>query len=200
MMGSPVRVRASAPLKALQSQGFLSVGARSALSRGNRRGARTRTEDTSVIDPIDPSEEVQTEELRFQRAVGWARGRSLGQRDMGLSEVECRRIEALRDQVVELVTRGSPPPPVATETVLQSLFTLLARPTAQTPSRSESCLSEIRYLRGGGSEVDIDHVVALGDAWQKRAQHWAYGKRVAFATDPLNLARRVGISQPAQGA
>ncbi len=24
----------------------------------------------------------------------------------------------------------------------------------------------IRYVRGGGSEVDIDHVVALGDAWR----------------------------------
>ena len=45
----------------------------------------------------------------------------------------------------------------------------------------------IRYVRGGGSEVDIDHVVALGDAWQKGAQRWAYGKRVALANDPLNL-------------
>src|SRR6476646_334747 len=45
----------------------------------------------------------------------------------------------------------------------------------------------IRYIRGGGSEVDIDHVVALGDAWQKGAQRWSYGKRVAFANDPLNL-------------
>ena len=30
-------------------------------------------------------------------------------------------------------------------------------------------------------------MVALGDAWQKGAQRWAYGKRVAFANDPLNL-------------
>jgi hypothetical protein len=35
--------------------------------------------------------------------------------------------------------------------------------------------------------VDIDHVVALGDAWQKGAQQWSYARRVAFANDPLNL-------------
>jgi uncharacterized protein DUF1524/excalibur calcium-binding domain-containing protein len=45
----------------------------------------------------------------------------------------------------------------------------------------------IRYARGGGSEVDVDHVVALGDAWQKGAQRWPFAKRVAFANDPLNL-------------
>ena len=45
----------------------------------------------------------------------------------------------------------------------------------------------IDYVRGGASEVDIDHVVALGDAWQKGAQRWPHGERVAFANDPLNL-------------
>ena len=35
--------------------------------------------------------------------------------------------------------------------------------------------------------VDIDHVVALGDAWQKGAQRWPARERVAFANDPLNL-------------
>jgi hypothetical protein len=45
----------------------------------------------------------------------------------------------------------------------------------------------ITFVRGGASEVDIDHVVALSDAWQKGAQRWSAGKRVAFANDPLNL-------------
>jgi hypothetical protein len=45
----------------------------------------------------------------------------------------------------------------------------------------------IIFARGGASEVDIDHVVALGDAWQKGAWRWPYGERVAFANDPLNL-------------
>ena len=45
----------------------------------------------------------------------------------------------------------------------------------------------IRFRFGGASEVDIDHVVALGDAWQKGAQQWTYRRRVRFANDPLNL-------------
>jgi hypothetical protein len=45
----------------------------------------------------------------------------------------------------------------------------------------------IVFARGGASEVDIDHVVALGDAWQKGAWRWPRGERVAFANDPLNL-------------
>src|SRR5215212_3540877 len=45
----------------------------------------------------------------------------------------------------------------------------------------------LAYARGGASEVDIDHVVALGDAWQKGAQRWRRGERVTFANDPLNL-------------
>jgi uncharacterized protein DUF1524/excalibur calcium-binding domain-containing protein len=45
----------------------------------------------------------------------------------------------------------------------------------------------ITFVRGGGSEVDIDHVVALGDAWQKGAQQWSPSRRIALANDPLNL-------------
>jgi hypothetical protein len=44
----------------------------------------------------------------------------------------------------------------------------------------------IEYTRGA-SEVDIDHVVALSDAWQKGAQQWGLERRVAFANDPLEL-------------
>lgn len=45
----------------------------------------------------------------------------------------------------------------------------------------------IKYVRGGASEVDIDHVVALMDAWQKGAQPWSATKRTTFANDPLGL-------------
>ena len=37
------------------------------------------------------------------------------------------------------------------------------------------------------SGVQIDHVVALSDAWQKGAQYMEYEVRNAMATDPLNL-------------
>ncbi|MEU1330336.1 HNH endonuclease family protein [Streptomyces sp. NPDC005865] len=42
-------------------------------------------------------------------------------------------------------------------------------------------------FRRGRSQVDIDHLVALSDAWQKGAFGWDPSKRIAFANDPLNL-------------
>ncbi|MGR7023778.1 GmrSD restriction endonuclease domain-containing protein [Geodermatophilus sp. URMC 62] len=47
----------------------------------------------------------------------------------------------------------------------------------------------IAFRRGEGTSeaVQIDHVVALSDAWQKGAQRWDADRRVAFANDPLNL-------------
>lgn len=37
------------------------------------------------------------------------------------------------------------------------------------------------------SKIQIDHVVALSDAWQKGAQYMDYSVRNELATDPLNL-------------
>lgn len=37
------------------------------------------------------------------------------------------------------------------------------------------------------SSIQIDHVVALSDAWQKGAQYLPYETRYKIATDPLNL-------------
>ncbi|MFF3331495.1 HNH endonuclease family protein [Streptomyces sp. NPDC002888] len=45
---------------------------------------------------------------------------------------------------------------------------------------------DVTYRRGR-SKVDIDHVVALSDAWQKGAKYWDASKRIALANDPLNL-------------
>jgi hypothetical protein len=47
----------------------------------------------------------------------------------------------------------------------------------------------IEFVRGQGTSeaVQIDHVVAVSDAWQKGAQAWDDGARVAFYNDPLNL-------------
>jgi hypothetical protein len=47
----------------------------------------------------------------------------------------------------------------------------------------------IAFVRGQGTStaVQIDHVVALSDSWQKGAQQWDAGTREAFANDPLNL-------------
>lgn len=47
----------------------------------------------------------------------------------------------------------------------------------------------IAFTRGTGtsSDVQIDHVVALSDAWQKGAQAWDSATLQAFGNDPLNL-------------
>ncbi|MET9378393.1 HNH endonuclease family protein [Streptomyces sp. NPDC002992] len=46
--------------------------------------------------------------------------------------------------------------------------------------------NRVDFVRGR-SKVDIDHLVALSDAWQKGAQQWDAEKRRRFANDPLNL-------------
>ncbi|MBW3656603.1 MAG: DUF1524 domain-containing protein [Gemmatimonadetes bacterium] len=45
----------------------------------------------------------------------------------------------------------------------------------------------ITFTKADAGAVQIDHVVSLSDAWQKGAQQWDPGKRLAFANDPLNL-------------
>ncbi len=47
----------------------------------------------------------------------------------------------------------------------------------------------IHFQRGAGtsSDVQIDHVVALSDAWQKGAQHLTAEQRETLANDPLEL-------------
>lgn len=47
----------------------------------------------------------------------------------------------------------------------------------------------ISFVKGNttSNDVQIDHVVALSDAWQKGAQQWDTTKRTAFANDPVNL-------------
>jgi hypothetical protein len=39
----------------------------------------------------------------------------------------------------------------------------------------------------GETKIDIDHVVALADAWRMGASEWKSAKRAQFANDPLNL-------------
>lgn len=54
----------------------------------------------------------------------------------------------------------------------------------------------IQFTRGSStsSAVQIDHVVALSDAWQKGAQQLNFEKRVSLANDPLEL---LAVSGPA---
>jgi len=45
----------------------------------------------------------------------------------------------------------------------------------------------ILFTKGDGNLVDIDHVVAMGNAWATGAFRWEIRKRAAFANDPMNL-------------
>jgi hypothetical protein len=47
----------------------------------------------------------------------------------------------------------------------------------------------INFVRGVGtsSAVQIDHVVALSDSWQKGSFSWTVSKRMQLANDPLEL-------------
>jgi hypothetical protein len=60
----------------------------------------------------------------------------------------------------------------------------------------------IAFVRGVGTSgrVQIDHVVALADAWQKGAQRWTADRRLAFANDPLNLLAVSGKANQQKGA
>lgn len=61
--------------------------------------------------------------------------------------------------------------------------------------------AEIQFVRGQdtSSAVQIDHVVALSDAWQKGAQQLNEETRRQFANDPLNLLAVDGPSNSQKG-
>jgi hypothetical protein len=59
----------------------------------------------------------------------------------------------------------------------------------------------IDFVRGPAtsSDVQVDHVVALSDAWQKGARQLDAGTRARFANDPLNLLAVDGPTNQAKG-
>jgi hypothetical protein len=61
---------------------------------------------------------------------------------------------------------------------------------------------EVRQFARGerSAAVQIDHVVALSDAWQKGAQQWTPETREAFANDPANLLAVDGPLNQEKGA
>lgn len=82
-----------------------------------------------------------------------------------------------------------------------------------TPTKSGPCTvltgllndpytaTTIDFQRGQGTSelVQIDHVVSLGDAWQKGAQQLTADQRATFANDPLNLLAVSGAANAQKG-
>jgi Protein of unknown function (DUF1524) len=60
----------------------------------------------------------------------------------------------------------------------------------------------VRFVRGAESSkaVQIDHVVALGDAWQKGAQQLTLQQRQNLANDPVNLIAADGDANQEKSA
>ena len=61
--------------------------------------------------------------------------------------------------------------------------------------------TSIRFVRGDttSSAVQIDHIIALSDAWQKGAQRLSADQRRQLANDPLNLMAADGPTNSAKG-
>lgn len=59
----------------------------------------------------------------------------------------------------------------------------------------------INFVRGQdtSSEVQIDHIVALSDAWQKGAQQLGSDQRKQLANDPMNLMAADGPTNRSKG-
>lgn len=59
----------------------------------------------------------------------------------------------------------------------------------------------IHFVRGNttSSAIQIDHIVALSDAWQKGAQQLSADQRKQLANDPLNLMAADGPTNSAKG-
>ena len=70
----------------------------------------------------------------------------------------------------------------------------------QTGTLNDSYTGKIiKFVRGvkTSAAVQIDHVVALGDAWRTGAASWTAAKRLRYANDPVVL---LAVDGPANGA
>ncbi len=59
--------------------------------------------------------------------------------------------------------------------------------------------ASLPFSKAQATAVQIDHVVALGDAWQTGASAWDDARRVQFANDPLELLAVDGPLNEAKG-
>lgn len=58
----------------------------------------------------------------------------------------------------------------------------------------------IEFSKDDASEIQIDHVVALQNAWVTGAAQWSATKRTEFANDPLNLLAADGSANMSKGS
>lgn len=115
---------------------------------------------------------AKTNYSRAQFSVGWG----------DLENCDVRNYILARDLIDVTVVPGTCK--IATGTLIDPY-------TAQT----------ILFVRGPDTsdDIQIDHVVALSDAWQKGAQVLSRQSRYAFSNDPLNLLAVQGAANQTKG-
>jgi hypothetical protein len=59
--------------------------------------------------------------------------------------------------------------------------------------------TKIAFSKAHATAVQIDHVVALGDAWSNGARGWTAARREQFANDPRELLAVSGALNEAKG-
>ena len=93
------------------------------------------------------------------------------------------RNDVLRRDLTDVVTRAGTHGCVVVRGTLQDPYTGAVVP----------------HVRGGG-RVEVDHVVALADAWQEGASTWPWARRVALANDPLDLLATTTATNRSKGS
>ena len=90
------------------------------------------------------------------------------------------------------------------DTLRRDLTTAVLRPTTPACVVEAGSMTDpytgddVSFVRGTNpSPIEIDHLVALSDAWQKGAQQWSPEKLVQFGNDPRNL---IAVSHAANRA
>lgn len=96
------------------------------------------------------------------------------------------RNDVLREQLSDVVIKAGSDGCVVVSGILNDPYTGTTVVFQRGPDTSQ--------------EVQIDHIVALSDAWQKGAQQLDDTTRRAFANDPVNLQATLGWVNQQKGA
>jgi hypothetical protein len=143
---------------------------------------------TSAAPPPGPAETAEPGTALAAVALLEVKGRApktgydrelFGQRWADVDRNGCdQRNDVLRRDLTDVVTKA------------ETHGCVVLRGTFADPYSGET----MAFERGDSTSqlVQIDHVVALSDAWQKGAQQWPAEQRTLFGNDPLNLMASKG--------
>ena len=154
--------RLGRPLAAIATAGALLLGGFSAATPAEAASPKATTSASSVLNTLPvKGKAAKTGYSRAKFGTGW--------KDPDRNGCDARNDILKRDLTKDRFKPGT-------------RNCVIASGTLKDPYTGKT----IRHVRGG-NKVDIDHVVALGQAWVSGAQKLSSAQRTAFANDPLNL-------------